>query len=81
MYLEIYTPEKRLFKGEVDLVRVPGTNGSFEILHNHAPIISTLDPGIIKIIKSHGGTELFQINGGGVIELKNNKIIILAEKA
>ena len=80
MYLEIFTPEKRLFKGEVDLVQVPGTKGSFEILHNHAPIISTLDPGNIKITKSLGGTDIFQI-AGGVIEVKNNKIIILAEKA
>ena len=79
MYLEIITPEKKLFNGEVDLVQVPGTKGSFEILNNHAPIISTLDPGNIKITKSHGGTDLFQINGG-IIEVKNNKIIILAEK-
>lgn len=49
MLLEIITPQKVFFKEEVDLVRVPGENGSFAMMHNHAPIISSLEPGIIKI--------------------------------
>ena len=80
MYIEILTPEKKLFEGEVELLQVPGTKGSFEILNNHAPVISTLTPGNIKIIKSSGGVDFFQITKG-VVEVKNNKIIILAEKS
>jgi F-type H+-transporting ATPase subunit epsilon len=78
MYLEIITPEKKLFSGEVKLVQVPGSKGSFEILHNHAPIISTLDEGKIKIISPDDETKFFDI-GGGVIESKQNNIVILAE--
>ena len=78
MHLEIITPEKKLFTGEVKLVQVPGSSGSFEILNNHAPIISTLDEGKIKIISPEGETKFFDI-GGGVIEAKQNNIIILAE--
>jgi F-type H+-transporting ATPase subunit epsilon len=80
MLLEIIAPDKNLYSGEVDLVQVPGSKGSFEILRNHAPIISTLEPGTIKIVDTRGGTILFEVSGG-VIEAKNNKIIVLAEKA
>jgi len=80
MLLEIIAPDKTLYTGEVDLVQVPGSKGSFEILKNHAPIISTLDEGKIKIIDQKGGTTFFEVDGG-VIEAKNNKIIVLAETA
>ena len=78
MHLEIITPEKKLFTGEVKLVQVPGSMGSFEILNNHAPIISTLDQGKIKIISPEDQITFFEI-GGGIIEVKKNNIIILAE--
>ena len=78
MILEIITPEKELFNGEVDSVKFPGTNGGFEILNNHAPIISTLSKGEIRVITKKKHTEKFEINGG-VIEMKNNKIIVLAD--
>ena len=80
MQLEIIAPDKNLYTGEVDLVQVPGSKGSFEILRNHAPIISTLEEGRIKIVDTRGGTTFFEVNGG-VIEVKNNKIIVLAETA
>lgn len=80
MLLEIIAPDQNLYSGEVDLVQVPGSKGSFEILRNHAPIISTLEEGVIKIVDSKGGTTFFEV-GGGVIEAKNNKIIVLAETA
>jgi F-type H+-transporting ATPase subunit epsilon len=80
MLLEIIAPDKDLYSGEVDLVQVPGSKGSFEILRNHAPIISTLDKGQIRIVDQKGGTTLFEVDGG-VIEAKNNKIIVLAETA
>ncbi len=59
-------------------MQVPGSKGSFEILRNHAPIISTLEKGRIKIIDQKGMTTYFDVDGG-VIEAKNNKIIVLAE--
>jgi len=80
MLLEIIAPDQNLYSGEVDLVQVPGSKGSFEILRNHAPIISTLDQGKIKIVDLKGGTTFFDVEGG-VIEVKNNKIIVLAETA
>jgi F-type H+-transporting ATPase subunit epsilon len=80
MQLEIIAPDHHVFSGEVILVQVPGSKGSFEILHNHAPIISTLEKGVIKVVVHWGETSLFEVTGG-VIEVKNNKIIILAETA
>ena len=80
MLLEIIAPDQKLYSGEVDLVQVPGSKGSFEILRNHAPIISTLEQGQIRIVDQKGGTILFDVDGG-VIEAKNNKIIVLAETA
>ena len=78
MFLEIITPEKKAFEGEVTSVKFPGISGGFEILNNHAPIISALTKGDIKIITSDKKTERFSINGG-VIEMQKNKIIVLAE--
>jgi F-type H+-transporting ATPase subunit epsilon len=78
MQLDIITPEKKIYTGEVKLVQVPGSKGSFEILNNHAPIISTLENGEIKIIDLQDRKIYFDIKGG-VIEVNQNKIIILAE--
>jgi F-type H+-transporting ATPase subunit epsilon len=78
MILEIITPEKQLFSGEVTSVKFPGTNGEFEILNNHAPIISTLSKGEIRVIGTKKDTQKFNVNGG-VIEMQNNKIIVLAD--
>ena len=78
MILEIITPEKKEFEGEVTSVKFPGISGGFEILNNHAPIISALGKGDIRVITADKKTENFAINGG-VIEMQNNKIIVLAE--
>ena len=78
MLLEIISPDNKLFSGEVISLQVPGSKGSFEILKNHAPIISTLDKGTINIIGEDGKKTSFEIDGG-VIEAKKNKIIVLAE--
>jgi F-type H+-transporting ATPase subunit epsilon len=75
--LEIITPEKRLFDGNVKLVKVPGASGSFEILNNHAPIISTLTKGTIKVITETGQNEFIDIDSG-IVEVKANQISILA---
>jgi len=78
MYIEIITPDKKIFSGEVSLVQLPGTNGLFEILNNHAPIISTLAKGKIKIVDAEKKTQFFEIKSG-VVEVLKNKIIVLAE--
>jgi len=75
--VEIITPEKKLYSGEANLIQVPGTQGSFEILKNHAPIISTLQKGQVKIIQHNNQPVLFDIKSG-VIEVLNNTITILA---
>ena len=77
MNLEILTPDKKVFEGEVRSVTVPGTMGSFEILNNHAPIISTLDDG--KLIVRTGGQEDVYLVKGGVVEVLDNKVVVLAE--
>jgi F-type H+-transporting ATPase subunit epsilon len=92
MLLEIVSPEAILFNGEVDSVAVPGINGEFQMLSNHAPIVSLLKEGVVKIYGNFSideenkdkftkgdddGTYL-SINSG-TIELKENKIIILAD--
>ncbi len=78
MDIEIITPEKRLYEGEVKLVKVPGTKGSFEILRNHAPIISTLEKGTIKIVTNRDETVFIDVEGG-IIEVMRNHIIVLAD--
>ncbi len=77
MNLEIITPDTTIYQGEAELVQLPGIDGSFEILNNHAPLISALKQGKVKI-KQGGKEEFFDINGG-VIEVLDNKILILAE--
>jgi|TARA_B100000768_G_scaffold175018_1_gene185955 F-type H+-transporting ATPase subunit epsilon len=78
MILEIITPEKEVFNGEVTSVKLPGNSGEFEVLNNHASIISTLTSGNVRVITIDNKTENFTINGG-VIEMKKNRIIVLAE--
>ena len=80
MYLEIITPDKKVFEGEVKLIQLPGSGGTFEILKNHAPIISTLEKGTIKIEDMNNKQQFFEIDGG-VVENKANKIIVLVESA
>ena len=78
MYLEIVTPDKKVYSGDIEAVKLPGAEGSFGILKNHAPIIATLKKGTVKITDALKSVENFEINGG-VVEVLNNKIIVLAE--
>ncbi len=80
MHLEIITPETKLFSGDVEAVKLPGADGSFGVLDNHAPMIASLKKGIVKVTDSKKQVESFEINGG-VVEVLNNKVIVLAEKA
>ncbi len=77
MTLEIITPEGKLFSGEVELVTVPGTKGTFTILNNHAPIISSLTKG--KIVYRHNQSEKNLVIDEGFVEVLNNSVSIIAE--
>jgi F-type H+-transporting ATPase subunit epsilon len=78
MNLEIVSPEKKLFSGEAEIVSVPGSDGRIGILDNHAPLITTLKKGNIKITDKEKKVTEFSVNGG-VVEVLKNKVIILAD--
>ncbi|RIH64668.1 ATP synthase F1 subunit epsilon [Mariniphaga sediminis] len=78
MFLEIITPEKKIYEGEVKRVRLPGSKGLFEMLKNHAPLISTLRKGTIRVIDENDRRHTFEVTGG-VVENKDNNVIVLAE--
>jgi F-type H+-transporting ATPase subunit epsilon len=78
LHIEIVTPSKVAYKGEILSASVPGTNGNFQILYNHAPIISSLEVGIIKIVELDS-VEKHYSTSGGTIEVSNNNIILLVE--
>jgi len=96
MQLEIITPEAEVFTGEADAVQFPGLDGSFQVLNGHAPIISALSKGDVKIDlkaayeSTDGASDKIAVDGsnkkvirvsikGGVVEMLNNKVIVLAE--
>ena len=92
MYLEIISPEAKLFTGEVESLTLPGTNGSFQLLENHAPIVSTLQAGAVKIKGNITISESYQNQfesiskeetlftiSSGTIEMCGNKIILLSD--
>ena len=78
LHLEIITPEKRLFSGEISIVKLPGANGSFEIMENHAALISTLGKGVIRLKETSGLINTFEIVGG-LIEVSDNEVKVLVE--
>lgn len=90
MYLEIVSPEAVLFSSEVDSIYVPGVNGSFQMLNNHAPIVSVLTSGTVEVQASGSvkkvsnkmianGTNYSLEITSGTIELKDNKAVILVD--
>jgi len=78
MKIEIITPDKKVYEGDIKSVRVPGKKGSFQVLKDHAPIISTLESGLVVMVDLDGKETILEISGG-VIEVKTNKIILLAD--
>jgi F-type H+-transporting ATPase subunit epsilon len=76
MDVQIISPDKSLYEGQADLVTVPGTSGSIGILNNHAPLVSSLKKGEVKIILNEK-EEFFNIEGG-VVEVSKNKVVVLA---
>ena len=80
MILEILTPEKKLYSGEVYGVQLPGTSGLFEVLDKHAPMVSALGKGNMKILVDKKETTSFSIQSG-FVEILNNKATVLVEGA
>lgn len=81
MTLEILTPERKLFSGEVYGVQMPGISGSFEVLDKHAPLVSALKAGRVKVLRDkQNHTTSFDIQGG-FVEVLNNKATVLVEGA
>jgi F-type H+-transporting ATPase subunit epsilon len=80
MQLEILSPEQKVFSGNVYGIQLPGIEGSFEVLENHAPIIATLGKGKLKIIKDKNTHEMYDITGG-FVEVLNNKASVVVESA
>ncbi|MFZ6010205.1 MAG: ATP synthase F1 subunit epsilon [Bacteroidota bacterium] len=77
MHLEILTPEKKVFEGNVTIVTFPGADGSFQVMDHHAPLISLLQEGVVEY-KSKDATQSMKITGG-VVEVLKNKVILLAD--
>ena len=77
MYFEILTPEKKVFEGDVTIATFPGSDGSFQVMDNHAPLISLLKEGLVEY-KSKEGTNSLHITGG-VVEVLKNKVVLLAD--
>ncbi|MDO6438809.1 ATP synthase F1 subunit epsilon [Cyclobacterium sp. 1_MG-2023] len=78
MHLEIITPDQKVFEGEVSEATFPGADGSFQVLKNHAALISALEKGAVSYTTTEGQKSL--VVDGGVVEVNDNKIIVLAEK-
>ena len=77
MHLEIITPDKKLFEGEATIVTFPGSDGSFQVMNNHAPLISLLGAGVVEY-KTNEQRQKVSITGG-VVEVLKNKVIVLAD--
>ena len=80
LYVDIVSPTGSVFKGEVARVRAPGVQGTFEILHNHAPMIAAIELGPLYITLSNGDRVSFATSGG-FVEVLNNTVTVLAETA
>lgn len=76
--LEIISPEKKVYSGRIISITIPGTKGNFQVLYNHAPLISTFETGIIKLDLTDKTTRVFTTSGGSV-EVLDNKILILSD--
>ena len=80
LQLEIVTPRRVVFKGEVTSFSAPGVVGGFQVLYNHAPLLSLLEIGKVKI-KEASGTEFHYAISGGFVEVRENHVLLLAETA
>ena len=78
--LEIVTPRRTMFAAEVVSVSAPGVVGGFQVLHSHAPLLSALNTGVVKLVEP-GGVESHYATSGGFVEVRNNVVVVLAETA
>ena len=81
MTLEILTPERKLYSGEVYGVQLPGITGSFEVLEKHAPLVSALKAGKLKVLKDKSNHLAYFNIQSGFVEVLNNKVTVLVEGA
>jgi F-type H+-transporting ATPase subunit epsilon len=81
MNLEILTPERKLFSGDVYGVQLPGITGLFEVLNRHAPLVSALKAGKLKVLKDKSNDLAFYEIQGGFVEVLDNKVTVLVEGA
>jgi F-type H+-transporting ATPase subunit epsilon len=81
MNLEILTPERKLFSGDVYGVQLPGVTGLFEVLEKHAPLVSALKAGRVKVLKDKNNHLAFYTIQSGFVEVINNKVTVLVEGA
>lgn len=77
--VEVITPSKSAYKGDVVSITVPGTMGNFQVLYNHAALMSSFEIGKVKIVETNGANPLIFATGGGTVEVLNNKVLLLAE--
>jgi len=77
MFLEILTPEKKIFEGNVNSITFPGSDGSFQVLDHHAPLISLLNHGVVEYKSKEASQQL--VITGGVVEVLKNKVVLLAD--
>lgn len=80
MQLEIYTPERKVFRGQVYGVQLPGIDGLFEVLENHAPLVAALVPGRMKVLNDKNNFSYYTIRGG-FIEMLAGQATVLVEGA
>lgn len=78
IFVEIITPSKSAYKGQIKSITVPGTLGNFQVLFNHAPLISTLEIGKIKLVDT-ADKEIEYATSGGTVEVRDNKVLVLAD--
>ncbi len=78
MQISVLTPDKEIFEGNITSVKVPGVSGQFEVLNNHAPIVSALGEGKVRLIKENGEKMTFEIEKG-FIEVLKNRIALLVQ--
>ncbi len=78
MLIDIVTPDKNIFSGDIESAVFPGSDGSFGVHENHAAMVATLKEGTIKVVDSSSKEQSFDVKGG-VVEINHNKIIVLAE--
>lgn len=81
MNLEILTPERKLFSDDVYGVQLPGITGLFEVLDRHAPLVSALKAGKLKVLKDKNNHFVYFDIQGGFVEVLNNKVTVLVEGA